>query len=230
MRPLARIALVIAFAACEEFEPGPDDETSSSDEGTTTESCPEVAPCDYCPAEQDELCGMPCDDAGAHCNDESGAGMTCSGGVWRCSDAPPLVDECDRVCAPASACDERGCSSGIALQLFPSGGHVIAGAYQLDLAVDGTDESCTFVISDGMQCATPPCVVDTTCNASYALSDEPPRIELALPIATTLAITVSRDADVILEREPELAYDLDDVNGSGCTPVCGTATLRIDIP
>lgn len=231
---MRRFALVIVLVTC---EPGPDDTDESSQTLSTSGSsdwepdpCPEVDPCDYCPAEIDELCGMPCDDAGKHCNDESGAGMTCTGGAWQCSDAPPLQDECDRVCAPADACDARGCESGIDLRLHPSGGNPIAGAYQLDLVVDGAASSCTFVISDGPGCETPPCVTDTTCNASYLLDGEPSRIEVELPIATTFALTVLRDGDVILAAEPELFYDLADVNGSGCTPVCGTSTLRLDIP
>ncbi|HWB77526.1 MAG TPA: hypothetical protein VG755_21315 [Nannocystaceae bacterium] len=231
---MRRFALVIALVAC---EPAPEPEetsatgfTGGSSDGWEPDPCPEVDPCEYCPAEITELCGMPCDNAGKHCNDESGAGMTCTGGVWRCDDAPPLQDECARVCAPADGCDARGCSSGVDLRLHPSGGNPIAGAYQLELVVDGTASSCTFVISDGPGCETSPCVTDTTCNASYLLDGEPSRIELELPIATTLALTVLRDGGVILEDEPELFYDLDDANGSGCTPVCGTATVRLDIP
>lgn len=235
MRPvvLVRACLLLALAACEDPDDVPElDEgsSSSSSEGSTTDACPELEPCDYCPGELTELCGMPCAHPGAQCSDELGGGMICNDGAWECSsDGPPIDDPCARLCEPSDACSERGCSSGVELQLFPSGGNPVAGSYELELTADAELSTCTFVISDGPGCAIPPCVTDTTCNASYVLDGEPARIELALPILASLAITVSRDGELVLDEQPELAYELDAPNGPGCLPVCAAASVRLDL-
>lgn len=204
--------------------------SSNSSDGGTTDACPALPPCDFCPAEMAALCGLPCADAGVTCSDEIGDGMACSGGAWQCVVHPPLGPGCNSMCAAKDECTEAGCTDGVTLQFVAAASGFAAGAYALDIDRDGDASTCTFVVSDGPGCAIAPCVTDTTCNALYDLSGVPPQIVLPLPIATALSVTLSRDGDPLVDGDPPLAYALSAPNGPGCGPVCATATATFQLP
>lgn len=206
----------------------PSEEFASSSEGSTTASCPDVPGCSYCPEDPTLLCGRPCDDD-PPCGNEQGDRMTCTGGVWLCEDEPHRDGDCTDVCAAAPSCNERGCDDGVELQLY-SGFSFESGAYEIEIDRDGFASTCTFVISDDVGCELPPCVTDTTCNASYDLASDLPQITMMFPVSTTLSVSVAHDGDVRVEAMPPIEYELVTPNGPGCLPVCGRATLTIDVP
>jgi hypothetical protein len=205
------------------------DALATSSPGSTTVSCPDVPECNYCPEDATLLCGRPCNDGDAPCNDEQGDGMTCSNGLWICQDAPQREGDCTDLCTAAPSCNEDGCTDGIELQLF-SGASFDPGAYEIVIDRDGTESTCTFVISDDVGCELPPCVTDTTCNASYDLSSDLPQITMSFPVSETLSVSVALDGDVRVEVTPPIVYEVVAPNGPGCSPVCGLATLTVDIP
>lgn len=150
-------------------------------------------------------------------------------GIWLCQGAPQRDDECSDVCTATFECSEAGCNDGIELELY-SGASFDPGTYEVEIVHDGDASTCTFVISEGLGCELPPCVPDTTCNASFGLTVSPPQITMPLPLAETLSVSVAVDGDVRVEATPPLAYELVAPNGAGCLPVCGVATLTVDVP
>jgi hypothetical protein len=225
----------LSLAACASPSPSSSGSASSSgglgSEGSsTTDGCPTLPPCDFCPGEFSALCGMPCAEVGSTCSNEIGDGMSCSGGTWQCVVHPPLGEGCNSICEALEHCTEAGCTDGITLQFVAADPGFAAGAYALAIDRDGDASSCTFVVSDGPGCAVPPCVTETTCNALYDLSGVPPQIVVPLPIATALSVTLSRDGEALVEGDPELAYALSTPNGPGCGPVCAIATAVFELP
>lgn len=221
-------ALVCAvLLSCEPVD-GPREDFVSSSEGSTTASCPEVPECNYCPDDPTLLCGLPCNTGDPPCSDEQGEGMTCIDGVWICEDAPLREGDCTDQCRAESSCSEAGCNDGIELQLF-SGASFEPGAYEIVVDRDGAESTCTFVISDDIGCEIPPCVPDTTCNALYDLSSDLPQITMSFPTSTALSVSVARDGDVLVEVTPTIEYELVVPNGPGCTPICGLATVTVDV-
>ena len=210
-----------------------DGTTASSGESTTetTGGCGELPLCDLCPGEMGALCGLPCPRGAGPCSNPIGDGMSCEAGQWTCIVHPPLGLECNEVCALADACSEAGCTSGLTLVLAAAGETLPVGTYALATDADGVEDECTFTLSDDPQeCALPPCVTDTTCNAIYLLDVNPQRIELVFGIVATLAITVTRDAVEVAQDSFVPAYEALAPNGPGCEPVCAQATAMLPIP
>jgi hypothetical protein len=230
MRGVAGV-IGLLLSACASPSPSSGSTSSSGGPGsTTTDDCPSLPPCDFCPGDFPALCGLPCAEVSSTCSNEIGDGMSCSGGAWQCVVHPPLGDGCNSMCEAVEQCSEAGCTDGVTLQFVAAGPAFAAGAYALAIDRDGDASSCTFVVSDGPGCAVAPCVTETTCNASYDLSGAPPQILVQLPIATALSVTLSRDGEALVEGDPELAYALSAPNGRGCGPVCASATAVFELP
>jgi hypothetical protein len=234
---MRRVVCVIGLLlpACTSPSPSSDTSTSSSDgpgseSSATTDGCPTLPPCDFCPTEMPALCGSSCADEGATCSDEIGDGMSCSAGAWQCVVHPPLGEGCNAMCMAKDQCTEAGCTDGVTLQFVAPDSGFAAGTYALAIEHDGDASSCSFVVSDGPGCAVPPCVTETTCNALYDLTGAPPQIVVPLPIATTLSVALSLEGEALVEGDPPLSYALSAPNGPGCGPVCALATAVYEIP
>lgn len=203
---------------------------ASSSEGSTTDACGELPLCDLCPAESTQLCGTPCPSEGRSCSNEIGDGMSCEGGTWACIVHPPLGTGCNDVCALADGCSEIGCTSGLTAALVAEGGAFAAGDYELRALVDDVPEGCTFTIStDRGQCAIPPCVTDSDCNAVYLLTEVPMRIELAYGVVASLELTLGLDGIDVAHVSFAPAYDVSAPNGPGCEPACAQASVELAV-
>lgn len=242
-RRCVAIAVVLAVSSC--VDGGATTTESTTDTTTTTtttdgtsetttettDGCGELPLCDLCPDEMGALCGLPCPSGAAPCSNPIGDAMSCDAGAWTCVVHPPLGLGCNEVCAVADGCSEIGCTSGLMLSLEAAGAALPVGMYGLATEADGVEDTCTFTIADDPeQCALPPCVTDSSCNAIYLLEVSPQRIDLAFGIVASLAITVTRDAVEVAQDSFEPAYDAHAPNGPGCAPVCAQATAVLPIP
>jgi hypothetical protein len=217
------VALSVALVAC---GPSNDDDGGSA----TTGGCGDVPLCDLCPDESAQLCGMPCPTEDRSCSNTIGDGMQCGAGTWTCVVHPPLGTECNEVCAVSDGCSEIGCSSGITAVLVADGGAFAAGVYELAAVADGEPEDCTFTIStDPDECAIPPCVTDSDCNAVYVLTEDPMRIELAYGVLATLELTLTRDDLEVAHGAFTPAYEIWAPNGPGCGPACAQAIVELAV-
>lgn len=100
--------------------------------------------------------------------------------------------------------------------------------YELAAFVDGAPGDCTFTIStDAGECAIPPCVTDSDCNALYLLTEAPMRIELAYGVVESLDLTLTRDDIEIAHDAFTPAYDISAPNGPGCGPACAQASVEL---
>ena len=232
------IAIAVAMSSCGDVAATTTATTgtSTTDGGSettaeTTGGCAELPPCDLCPDEIGRLCGLPCPQDAGPCSNPIGDGMTCEAGLWTCVVHPPLGLECNEVCALTDGCSEIGCSSGFTLALAATVDALPVGTYALAIEADGDDDACSFTIADDpQQCAIPPCVTATTCNAIYLLQESPQRVDLAFGVVATLAITVTRDALEVAQGSYAPAYDVVAPNGAGCEPVCAQANAVLPIP
>lgn len=205
----------------------------STSDGTseTTDGCGELPPCDLCPGELGQLCGLPCPADANPCSNPIGDGMTCEDGRWTCVVHPPLGAGCNDVCSLTDGCSEIGCTSGLTLALTATDDALPIGAYELDIDADGTADACAFTIADDPeQCAIPPCVTSTTCNAIYLLRQSPQRVDLAFGVVAMLTIAVTRDGLEVAQESFTPAYDVLAPNGAGCEPACAQASAVLPIP
>jgi len=155
--------------------------------------------------------------------------MQCLDGAWECIVHPPLGVGCNEMCALADGCTEIGCTSGLTLSLVAD--TFAPGVYGIALAANPDPDDCTLTISDDpMDCAIPPCVSESTCNALYLLGETPMRIELALGILAQLDVTVTRDDLEIASETFAPAYEVVAPNGPGCGPACAVALAELAIP
>lgn len=229
--------LMLSTSGCGKDGPATTSETTTTESSTTetatetTGGCPELPVCDLCPDEMGSLCGLPCPDGAEPCTNTIGDGMSCDAGMWTCVVHPPLGPECNEVCTLTDACSEAGCSSGFTLVLEAENDALPVGAYDLALEIDGAADGCSFTISDDPEaCAMPPCVTETDCNAIYLLQASPQQVELAFGVVGDITLTVTRDTIEIAQDSFVPAYALFSPNGSGCEPVCASASGELVIP
>ncbi|MFO0631849.1 MAG: hypothetical protein U0168_03265 [Nannocystaceae bacterium] len=239
-RACSAFATALALGGCGRVDPLVSD-TSAAQTSTSMDTsagssssgsgCGELPLCDLCPDEMALLCGHPCPEGAAPCSNEIGDGMACSGGVWSCVVHPPLGPGCNEVCGLMDACTEAGCSSGLVLALEAAADVWPGGSYGVALDVDAVAQDCSFTVSDDPgDCASPPCVTESTCNAQYLLTEHPQRIEIALGVVMVLGVTVTRDMVELAQQEFEPAYAVAAPNGPGCGPNCAQASATLAVP
>lgn len=129
--------------------------------------------------------------------------------------------------APVRGCTEIGCVDGLRVTLEPSA-RWPAGSYRFDLVIDGTATSCTGSLPLP-SCDTP----GLSCSGAGVQIGEsgcalPPAehgySELMFASAPReVRVTISRDGQVVGERELEPVYQTSRPNGPECPPVCNSA-------
>jgi hypothetical protein len=130
---------------------------------------------------------------------------------------------------PGKACTEIGCVDGLRVSLEPSA-RWPAGEYRFDFVIDGTPATCTGALplpgceqGGALRCTGAPVQIGESGCALPPLEHGFSDISLTSAPAH-LKVTISRDAQVIGERELRPSYQRSQPNGPDCPPVCNSAS------